>query len=77
MKFIEVTPLRGNAKKMVINTKYIAYVVPYEREIKMSVAGRAAKNAIEISAVICLSDITFYEVEEKFDNIMELLQDEG
>lgn len=75
MKFIEVTPLRGNAKKMLINTKYIAYVAPYEREIR--VAGQKEKNAIEISAVICLSDITFYEVEEKFDNIMELLQDEG
>ena len=75
MKFIEVTPLRGNAKKMLINTKYIAYVAPYEREIR--VAGQKEKKETVISTVVCLSDITFYEVEEKFDDIVELLQDEG
>lgn len=75
MKFIEVTPLRGNAKKMLINTQYIAYVAPYEREIR--VAGQKAKKETVVSTVVCLSDITFYEVEEKFDDMVELLQDEG
>ena len=72
MRFIEVTPLRGNAKKMLINTKYIAYVAPYEREF--SVAGQKAKKETVISTVVCLSDITFYEVEEKFDDIVAQLE---